>query len=76
VEHVEKPRVAFSVNAGIYVLAADVAARVPCDREFAMTCLVEECLERKERVCAYEIQEDWIDVGQVDQLQMARNGTS
>jgi dTDP-glucose pyrophosphorylase len=70
----EKPAMERSVNAGLYVLQPELLARVP-RRAFPITHLFEECLERGEPVGAFEIQEDWIDVGQRDQLREAQQGT-
>ena len=71
---VEKPVLEKMVNAGAYVLAPELVARVP--REFfPITRLFDECLRRGEPVGAWEIQEDWIDVGQREQLRQAQEGT-
>lgn len=69
----EKPTLEKSVNAGIYVLNPEVVGRVP-KRAYPITALFEECLDKGEPVGAYEIQEDWIDVGQRDQLREAQQG--
>ena len=68
----EKPSMSVLVNAGIYVLNPHLVGRVPKDQEFPLTALLEHCLERGETVTAFEIEEDWIDVGQRDQLRQAR----
>jgi dTDP-glucose pyrophosphorylase len=67
----EKPRLMRVVNAGIYVLNADLIERIP-DGEFALPALLEMCLARDEAVHAFEIQDEWIDVGQREQLSQAR----
>jgi NDP-sugar pyrophosphorylase family protein len=36
--------------------------------------LIDTCLERGEFVRAYQIADDWIDIGQEGQLRQARNG--
>ena len=71
----EKPTLAREVNTGIYALAPAFVARVPCgpgvldarpdrrrDRRGAMP------------VGAFEVEGDWIDVGQREQLARARGG--
>ncbi len=70
----EKPVLTRWVNAGIYVLGAELIERVP-RRFFPITELFEDALGRGEPIGAYEIEEDWIDVGQHEQLQRARHGT-
>ncbi len=69
----EKPVIERSVNAGIYVLSPSVVCRVPRSL-FPITTLFDQCLEKGEPVGAFEIQEDWIDVGQRDQLREAQQG--
>lgn len=70
----EKPNLVRLVNAGIYVLDPALVERVAPDQELGMPTLLEQCIARDERVCAFEIQADWIDVGQRDQLRQAREG--
>lgn len=68
----EKPTQTWFANAGIYVLAPDLAERVPKDTYFPLPALVEECLDRAEPVGAFPIKEDWIDVGYIKELRRAR----
>jgi dTDP-glucose pyrophosphorylase/CBS domain-containing protein len=68
----EKPRETWTVNAGIYVLEPALVTRVPKDAYFPLPALVEECLARNERVGAYRIAGDWIDVGHHEELRRAR----
>lgn len=68
----EKPRLTHLVNAGIYVLDPQLLERVPRGIDYSLPTLIESCLDRGEEVHAFEIQGDWIDVGQRDQLRIAR----
>jgi dTDP-glucose pyrophosphorylase len=68
----EKPRESWTVNAGIYTLEPALLARLPEDACFPLPVLVEGCLERNERVGAYRIAGDWIDVGHQQELSRAR----
>lgn len=68
----EKPSEVWLTNAGIYVLDPAVVARVPKASEFPLPALIEECLDRKERVGAFPIETDWIDVGHQAELKRAR----
>lgn len=68
----EKPTLSVLVNAGIYVLDPELLNRVPRDREFPLPALLEDCLARGEDVAAFEIEDDWLDVGHRDQLRQAR----
>lgn len=68
----EKPTFSRMVNAGIYVVSPELIGRVPRDTEYTMPALLDDCLKRGERVTAWELQDDWIDVGQREQLKQAR----
>jgi hypothetical protein len=46
--------------------------RVPSDQEFPITSLFAEALERGEQIGAFQVLEDWMDVGHRDQLAVAR----
>lgn len=70
---VEKPALSQLINAGIYVLDPTLVARVP-RRHFPITELFEEALRRGDPVGAFEIADEWIDVGQREQLKQARGG--
>lgn len=68
----EKPTFSKVINAGIYVIDPEAVAQVPAATEFTMPELIGETMSRGRTVVAYEIVDDWIDVGQKDQLQKAR----
>ena len=70
----EKPVLKRLVNTGMYVLEPSLIDRIPKDTDFPITQLIEGCLEAGEQVAAYEVEQDWIDVGQRDQLRQARQG--
>lgn len=69
---IEKPCLVRCVNAGVYVLNPELAAAVPAGEAFGLPTLLEHCLVRSQTVCAYEIEDDWIDVGQREQLREAQ----
>jgi dTDP-glucose pyrophosphorylase len=71
----EKPLVSRLINAGIYVLAPDLPARVPPGTEYPMPALIQECLAQGDPVGAFLIEDEWMDVGQGEQLKAAREGT-
>ena len=70
---VEKPTLTQLINAGMYVLSPQVIARVP-QKFFPITDLFDEALRLGDSVGAFEIVDDWIDVGQREQLKQARGG--
>lgn len=68
----EKPTASWTVNAGVYVVAPRLAARVPARRPFPITALLDGCLDAGEVVAAYPIEGEWLDVGDPAQLRTAR----
>lgn len=72
----EKPTISRLVNTGIYILDPELIQRIPKETQFHMPQLLDESLRRGETVRAFEIVDDWIDVGQRDQLRQAREGDS
>lgn len=70
----EKPTVQREVNTGIYVLEPWVAGLVTPGRHATMPEILAAVLERGGPVGAFEIEDDWVDVGQREQLVRAREG--
>lgn len=68
----EKPTLSRLVNTGIYTINPELIDRIPRGIPFHMPQLLDDVLARGERVRAFEIVDDWIDVGQRDQLKQAR----
>jgi dTDP-glucose pyrophosphorylase len=68
----EKPTESWLANAGIYVLSPELVGRVPADTVVDLPSLVEECLRRGEPVGAFDLEDEWVDVGHPRQLKEAR----
>lgn len=68
----EKPTISQLINAGMYVVSPQVLDHIPRDVEFMMPTLIDGSLSRGEVVKSFEVAEDWIDVGQREQLRQAR----
>jgi dTDP-glucose pyrophosphorylase len=69
----EKPLIHRLVNAGVYVVNPTLLSRVP-RASYPITSMFDECIERGEPVGAFEIQEDWLDVGHRGHLRQAQEG--
>lgn len=69
----EKPSIRSVVSAGVYVLSPEVLPMVPEGLFFDMPTLVSRSIEGGQRVRAHVIQEYWIDVGRMDDLERARS---
>ena len=72
----EKPAITREVNTGIYALAPWVVGLVHVGQAITMPDLIAELLGRGEPVGAFEVEDDWVDVGQREQLVRARGGGS
>lgn len=68
----EKPTLAMQINAGIYVVNPSVLQRIPSGIEYPITNLVEGLLGDGALVKLHHIDDDWIDVGQKEELAAAR----
>ena len=70
----EKPVLSREVNAGIYALEPWVVGLVERGVAVSMPEVIDRVLARGEPVGAFEVEDDWVDVGQRDQLARAREG--
>ncbi len=68
----EKPTLEREVNSGMYALDPSVVAAIPAGRRTDTPDLINELLAAGEPVGAFEIEDEWLDVGQRDQLAAAR----
>jgi dTDP-glucose pyrophosphorylase len=68
----EKPTLEREVNSGIYALDPSVVARVAPGQRVDAPDLIADLLAEGEPVGAFEIEDEWIDVGQREQLAAAR----
>ncbi|MEX0955341.1 MAG: nucleotidyltransferase family protein [Rhizobiaceae bacterium] len=67
----EKPVHQVSVNTGIYVLERSLLGFVPKDTKYDMPELLQQAIANDFRCAAYEIKEEWIDVGRPEELRRA-----
>ena len=72
----EKPTYSWQTNAGVYVVAPPVIARISRDAATSMPELVQDCLDRGEPVGAFSISGEHIDVGRTHELARARGEPS
>jgi dTDP-glucose pyrophosphorylase len=69
----EKPIYRSNVNAGVYVLDPAVLKFIPKSEAFDMPSLLEIAGKNSERIVAYPVHEQWLDVGGPKDLQQAEN---
>lgn len=69
---VEKPVHTFNVNAGIYLLSPELVKRVSPGTRIDMPTLLEQEMAEGLGVNLYPLKEYWLDIGQMDDFQRAR----
>jgi NDP-sugar pyrophosphorylase family protein len=70
----EKPTLTREVNSGIYALGPEAVSLIEPGVPATMPHLVDALLSQGRPVGAFEIDDDWIDVGHREQLARAREG--
>jgi dTDP-glucose pyrophosphorylase len=70
----EKPTVEREVNTGMYALSPGIVSLVRPGEPASMPDLITTALDGGRSVGAFEIEDDWVDVGQREQLVRARGG--
>jgi dTDP-glucose pyrophosphorylase len=68
----EKPVVTHLTSAGVYALSAETLRRVPPGGHIDMPELMQSLVAHGQRVQIYRIEEYWIDIGRIDDLERAR----
>ena len=66
---VEKPEHRYSINTGIYVVKESALARIPDHSFFTMPQLAESYLSEGQKVGAYMIEEFWLGIENVENLE-------
>jgi dTDP-glucose pyrophosphorylase len=69
---VEKPVYRYWVNGGIYALSPQALEFVPKDEFFDMPTLVDHLIERHLNVSAFQMQDYWLDIGQMPDFEQAQ----
>lgn len=64
------------VNTGIYALDPAIVAAIPPGTSIDMPAVLMDAIARGQRVSAFEIEEDWLDVGRREQLEIAQTGSA
>lgn len=65
----EKPKLSYFINTGMYVINPDTIDKIPPDKVFHMTHLVEMIMEAGEKVGMYPVSEDsFLDMGEFSEM--------
>jgi dTDP-glucose pyrophosphorylase len=68
----EKPVVTHLTSAGVYALSTETLRHVPPGGQIDMPALMQSLVDHGQRVQVYRIEEYWIDIGRIDDLERAR----
>ncbi len=69
---IEKPSHRNFINAGIYVLDPDIVKAVPFDKKVDLPTVLQGYMDQGERVSSFPIHEYWLDVGRIDDFELAQ----
>lgn len=69
----EKPSMHHLVNAGLYVLEPSALGLIPQGQAYNMTDLFRDLIETGRTTRAFALYEDWIDIGQHEQYEIAND---
>lgn len=68
----EKPLHSFDVNAGVYVINKELLANIPKNEFYDMPTLIDDLMKKDIKANCFPMVEQWIDIGQVGDLDYAR----
>ena len=68
----EKPDFTFEIVAGIYVMQPSIFPLIPEDTYYGIDNLIKYMLRQKKLIARYPLTEYWLDIGQVDDYQVAQ----
>ena len=73
---VEKPVHSFFVNAGIYIINSELVRSIGGNKYLDMPSFLNSKLEEGGQVNMYPVHEYWVDIGRMDEYQLARENYS
>jgi NDP-sugar pyrophosphorylase family protein len=68
----EKPNAEFLVNAGAYLIRSSYLKHVKPGEIIDMTTLINRGIKNNEQVVPFVLLNNWLDIGRLEQLEMAR----
>lgn len=68
----EKPNIRHKILSGIYIFKPEIFKLIPIDSYYGMDNLINYMLKEKIPITKYEINEYWLDIGQVTDYQKAQ----
>lgn len=68
----EKPEYTFYTNAGIYILNKNLLTRIPKNTVYHATDLMQDVLDKKEKLVQYSLHGLWMDIGRMEDYERAQ----
>ena len=68
----EKPDLTMEILAGIYIFKPALFEIIPADAYYGMDTLIKDMLARDWKIAKYPIREYWLDIGQVNDYEVAQ----
>jgi len=72
VEIEEKPDIITYALAGIYIMKPDIFNLIPDNKYFGMDILIKKMLSEQIPISKYELSEYWLDIGRIDDYEIAQ----
>ena len=72
----EKPVLRHFINAGIYLLNPQLCRYIPAGQRYDMPDLIQLVLSEDKRVVSFPVHEYWLDIGQADDYQRAKEDSA
>lgn len=68
----EKPTYTYYSNGGIYLMKKEMLDRIPIDKNFNATDLMENLIKSGKKVISYPVNSYWLDIGRTEDLEKAK----
>ncbi len=68
----EKPEYTYYTNAGIYLLRKELLSRIPVQAVYHATDLMQDIINRNEKLTQYSIRGFWMDIGRKEDFEKAQ----
>lgn len=69
----EKPTYTYFANAGIYLLKKEICSKIPVNKFYNATDLLEHLLQTNHKVTSYPLRGYWLDIGKHDDYKKAQD---
>jgi NDP-sugar pyrophosphorylase family protein len=68
----EKPDLKMEILAGIYIFKPPILEMIPRNTYYGMDTLIKDMIASRQKIAKYPIREYWLDIGRVDDYQVAQ----